>query len=414
AAYVTKWTWPVYTNLQYVYNGTDRTGNIASFSAIGPTRDGRQKPDIAAPGQGIASALSSSMDTTGLASIVYPGQKHFIDQGTSMATPHITGASALILGAFPTTTAASIKTLFTTGAVVDAFTGGVPNYTWGYGKLDVLEAMAKKISSSAVVTRNLYAYDGTAANAIVTLTGTTKYAVRISPSVSGQLTGITLNVTTPNNSPIQGVGNINIQAYTNASGLPGTPLGSVVSYPLLHLNPGTPNYIQLLGAGANLTGGTDYQVVLSIANPAETLLFRTENVTTGTRSSTFNGATWAAATSNYRIRAIVTTSSGLSAIGPDESGTPVQFALGKNYPNPFNPSTRINYSIGERGLVTLEIFDILGRQVRTLVNEVEAAGSYQIVWDGKTAESKPVGSGVYFYRLRSGNLSKTERMVLLK
>jgi len=222
-------------------------------------------------------------------------------------------------------------------------------------------------------------------------------------------------VTTPNNNPIQGVGNITIQAYTNnGSNLPGTALGSSVSYPLQHLNPGTPNYIQLLGAGVNVTSGTDFQIVLSIVNPSETLGFRTENVTNGTRSSTFNGSTWSAVATNHRIRAIVTTSSGLSAIGPDESGTPVQFALGKNYPNPFNPSTRINYSIGERGLVTLEVFDILGRQVRTLVNEVEAAGSYQIVWDGKTAESKPVGSGVYFYRLRSGNLSKTERMVLLK
>ena len=413
-AYVTKWSWPVYTNLQYVYNGTDRTGNIATFSSIGPTRDGRQKPDLAAPGQGIASALSSSMDTTNLASIIYPGQRHFVDQGTSMATPHITGASALILGAFPTTTAVTVKSLLTTGAIADAFTGSVPNYTWGYGKLDVLEAMAKKISSSAVVTRTQYAYDGTAANAIVTLTGTTKYAVRISPTVSGQLTGITLNVTTPNNNPIQGVGNINIQAYTNSLGLPGTPLGSVVSYPLTRLNPGTPNYIQLLGAGVNVTSGTDFQIVLSIANPSETLLFRTESVTSGTHSSTFNGSAWAPATSNHRIRAIVTTASGLSAIGPDQTGTPLEFALGKNYPNPFNPSTRIDYSIGERGLVTLEVFDILGRQVRTLVNEVQAAGSYQIVWDGRTADSKPVTSGVYLYRLRSGSFAKTERMVLLK
>ncbi|HUI11437.1 MAG TPA: S8 family serine peptidase, partial [Bacteroidota bacterium] len=144
AAYVTKWSWPVYTNLQYVYTGTDRTGNIATFSSIGPTRDGRQKPDLAAPGQGIASALSSSMDTTGLASIIYPGQKHFIDQGTSMATPHISGAAALILGAFPTTTAAALRSLLTGSTVVDAFTGSVPGYTWGYGKLDILEAMAKK------------------------------------------------------------------------------------------------------------------------------------------------------------------------------------------------------------------------------------------------------------------------------
>ncbi|HEX7574612.1 MAG TPA: S8 family serine peptidase, partial [Bacteroidota bacterium] len=285
AAYVTKWSWPVYANLQYVYNGTDRTGNIATFSAMGPTRDGRQKPDIAAPGMGITSALSTFEDTTGLASIIYPGQKHFVDQGTSMATPHIAGASALILGAFPTATAASIKSLFTGGAVADAFTGAVPNMTWGYGKLDMLQAMAKKLSASAVVTRSQYGYDGTSANALDTLTGTTKYAVRISPTVTGKLTGITLNVTTPNNNPIRGVGNIICEAYTNVSGLPGTKIGSSVTFPLTRLNAGTPNYIQMIGTGVSVTSGVDFQIVVSIANPAEALAFRTESVGTGTRSS---------------------------------------------------------------------------------------------------------------------------------
>jgi subtilisin family serine protease len=414
AAYVTKWSWPVYSNAQYVYTGTDRTGDIATFSAIGPTRDGRQKPDIAAPGMGITSALSTFEDTTGLASIIYPGQKHFVDQGTSMATPHITGASALILGAFPTATAASIKSLFTGGAIADAFTGSVPNMTWGYGKLDMLQSMAKKLSASAVVTRTQYGYDGTGANALLTLTGTTKYAVRISPTVTGKLTGITLNVTTPNNNPIQGTGNIIVEAYTNVSGLPGTKIGSSVTFPLTRLNAGTPNYIQLLTAGVSVTSGTDFQIVVSIANPAETLLFRTENVGTGTRSSTFNGSSWSAVATNHRIHAIVTTATGVNAIEPGTVGVPVAFELGQNYPNPFNPSTRIGYTIGERGLVTLEVFDVLGRAVATLVNESQAAGSYQIVWNGRNSANIPVTSGVYFYRLRSGAFSRANAMVLLK
>jgi subtilisin family serine protease len=413
AAYVTKWSWPVYANVQYVYNGTDRTSNIATFSAIGPTRDGRQKPDLAAPGMGITSSLSSFEDTTGLASIIYPGQKHFVDQGTSMATPHITGASALILGAFPTATAASIKSLFTGGAIVDAFTGSVPNFTWGYGKLDALQSMAKKISSSAVVTRTQYGYDGTSANAIMTLTGTAKFAVRISPTVTGKLTGITLNVTTPNNNPIQGTGNIICEAYTSVSGLPGTKLGSSVAFPLTRLNAGTSNYIQMLGAGVSVTSGVDFQIVVSIANPSETLLFRTENVGTGTRSSTF-GSSWAAVATNHRIHAIVTTATGVNSVAPGTTGVPVAFDLGRNYPNPFNPSTRIAYTIGERGLVTLEVFDLLGREVATLVNEPQAAGSYQIVWNGRNSGNQPVTSGVYFYRLRSGGFSKTNSMVLLK
>jgi hypothetical protein len=110
----------------------------------------------------------------------------------------------------------------------------------------------------------------------------------------------------------------------------------------------------------------------------------------------------------------VTTATGVNAIEPGTVGVPVAFELGQNYPNPFNPSTRIGYTIGERGLVTLEVFDVLGRAVATLVNESQAAGSYQIVWNGRNSANIPVTSGVYFYRLRSGAFSRTNAMVLLK
>jgi subtilisin family serine protease len=417
AAYVTKWTWPSYVVSQYTYDntpGADRTGNIATFSAMGPTRDGRQKPDIAAPGEGIASALSSSMDTTGYYWLIYPGQKHWIDQGTSMATPHITGAAAIILGANPGATAASIKSLITGGAVTDAFTGSVPNMTWGYGKLDVLRAFSKMISPSTVVTRTQYAYDGTSANNLDTLTGSVKYAVRFTPTVTGRLTGITLNLTTPVNIPIQGNGNLICDVYTNSSGLPGSKMGSSVTVPFTRLSAGTPNYIQMLGAGVNVTVGVDFQVVLSVDNPSSALKVRTEGVLTGTHSSKFNGSSWATVVTNHRIRAIVTTPNGVSSIGPAGGGVPVEYALGQNYPNPFNPTTRISYTIAERGLVSIDVFDILGRQVSTLVNEVQPAGSYEITWNGRNTGNLPVTSGVYFYRLRSGNFTKTNKMVLLK
>ncbi len=416
-AYVTKWTWPSYVVGQYTYDntpGADRTGNIATFSANGPTRDGRQKPDIAAPGEGIASALSSSMDTTGYYWLIYPGQKHWIDQGTSMATPHVTGASALILGAYPNATAASIKSLMTGGAVNDAFTGTVPNMTWGYGKLDALEAMAKQVSSSAVVTRRQYSYDGTSTNNLDTLTGSVKYAVRFTPTVSGRLTGITLNLTTPFYTPILGSGNLICDVYTSSSGLPGSKMGSSVTVPFTRLSAGTPNYIQMLGAGVTVTAGVDFQVVVSVDNPSSALTFRSEGVSTGTHSSKFNGSSWSAVTTNHRIHAIVTTPNGVSTIGPAGGGVPVEYALGQNYPNPFNPTTRISYTIADRGLVSIDVFDILGRQVATLVNEVQPAGSYEITWNGRNTENLPVTSGVYFYRLRSGSFAKTNKMVLLK
>jgi flagellar hook assembly protein FlgD len=88
--------------------------------------------------------------------------------------------------------------------------------------------------------------------------------------------------------------------------------------------------------------------------------------------------------------------------------------LRQNYPNPFNPTTNIEYSIPIKGVVKLRIFDILGRSVATLVDEVQDAGAYHTTWTGKTNNGVAISSGVYFYRLESGSFSKTERMLLLK
>lgn len=315
AAYVTKWNWPVYTNAQYYYVGTDRTGDIATFSSIGPTRDGRQKPDLAAPGMGIASALSSFEDTTGLASNIYPGQKHIVLQGTSMATPHITGASALILGAFPMATAASIKALFTGGAVADAFTGSAPNMTWGYGKLDVLQAMAKQLSGSAPLTRYVLAYDGSQLAGYTWLTGPKKIAVRVTPTASGRLTGFVLHTLDQDYIPIRGSGSLVCEVYSDNGGVPGTRLGSSVTFPLGKLSGGTSNYIQMLGAGVSVTGATDVHIVVSTTILTDSVAVFVDNSTTGTRSNVYSGSAWSGRTYNFAFRAIVT-SGGSTAASP--------------------------------------------------------------------------------------------------
>ncbi|MFZ1321644.1 MAG: T9SS type A sorting domain-containing protein, partial [Ignavibacteria bacterium] len=85
------------------------------------------------------------------------------------------------------------------------------------------------------------------------------------------------------------------------------------------------------------------------------------------------------------------------------------FSLNQNYPNPFNPSTKIAYSIPTNGFVSLKIFNILGKEVQTLVSEVKTAGSYEVSFNGAS-----LSSGVYFYRLESGNFIDTKKMFLLK
>jgi hypothetical protein len=88
---------------------------------------------------------------------------------------------------------------------------------------------------------------------------------------------------------------------------------------------------------------------------------------------------------------------------------PTTYSLKQNYPNPFNPVTRINYDIPKHGFVSLKVYDILGKEVRTLVNDIKSAGTYSIDFNG--AE---LPSGIYFYRLEANAFSETKRMILIK
>ncbi len=88
---------------------------------------------------------------------------------------------------------------------------------------------------------------------------------------------------------------------------------------------------------------------------------------------------------------------------------PRSFVLSQNYPNPFNPSTRISYSIPTSGIITLKIYDILGREIQTLVSDIQKSGTYSINFDGSG-----LSSGIYFYRLQVGSdLIKTRKMLLI-
>jgi len=91
------------------------------------------------------------------------------------------------------------------------------------------------------------------------------------------------------------------------------------------------------------------------------------------------------------------------------NGSPLDFTLSQNYPNPFNPSTKIEYSIPEVSFVQLKVYDILGNEVATLVNEEQSAGTYRADF---TAHN--LASGFYIAQLRAGNFSKTIKMNLLK
>ncbi|MEE8418233.1 MAG: T9SS type A sorting domain-containing protein, partial [candidate division Zixibacteria bacterium] len=89
--------------------------------------------------------------------------------------------------------------------------------------------------------------------------------------------------------------------------------------------------------------------------------------------------------------------------------SPEKFSISQNYPNPFNAMTVIRYSLPEPSDVIIEIYDILGRKVETLVNEKQPVGYHQEIWDATVRSS-----GIYFYRIQAGDHSETRKMVLIK
>jgi len=94
---------------------------------------------------------------------------------------------------------------------------------------------------------------------------------------------------------------------------------------------------------------------------------------------------------------------------------PDKYALGANYPNPFNPSTTITYQLPEAGHVTLQVYDLTGKVVNTLVSDYRPAGYHKVVWNGRDSKATPVATGVYFYRIMAGQAyAETRKMVLMK
>jgi len=98
----------------------------------------------------------------------------------------------------------------------------------------------------------------------------------------------------------------------------------------------------------------------------------------------------------------------------DNTVLPVQTALCENYPNPFNPETTISYVLAKEGIVSIEIYNIKGQKVKTLVDGLQAAGRHNVVWNGKDTRGGDMSSGVYFYRMTTNGYTQTKKMMLVK
>jgi len=99
---------------------------------------------------------------------------------------------------------------------------------------------------------------------------------------------------------------------------------------------------------------------------------------------------------------------------PDTGGVVLRTELAQNEPNPFNPVTKIRFTLANPSQTRIQIYDSAGRLVRTLVDEPMTAGSHTVTWNGLDDAGRPTGSGVFFYRLNAGDFMQSRRMTILK
>ena len=506
-SYVSRWRWHTSGGANVFYTGTDYSDDISSFSSIGPTRDGRQKPEITSPGQGIISCTSTDASPSA-GNIIDP--YYHLNQGTSMASPICAGAVALMLDYNPTLTAAQIKDYLINSSVTDSYTGGaLPDYTWGYGKLNVFNAIGNIYSGAASTFQNLFAYDTWTSSAEETVVKNEKIAIRFTPTNTGEVTGAFFHPS----STVSLTGPINFAIFSDNGGLPDALLnGSFVSVEPSQISVYSWNYVDLSSLNVPVNAGTDYHIVLSNSFGNDFSVFY-DNNSIDNRSSKYEAALvvgyeWNAfSTGDFRLRTVVSTNQSLLPVelisftaAPINDGvllewqtstevnnfgfqvqrtiinsklkiknwedvgfvqgsgnanssksysftdatppsgmvqyrlkqidndgkynysdivevnveTPTQFALEQNYPNPFNPTTTIKYSVPKiinhkSSIINLKIYDILGNEVATLVNENKAPGNYEVNFDGSN-----LSSGVYFYRLETGSFTSVKKLMLIK
>lgn len=304
-AYMAKMDWYGGTPTGYAgYNYTSGTqDDIAGFSSMGPRRDNVQKPDIAANGQAVVSCLSSDSGLANSSPYMVVNGLYRVEQGTSMATPAVTGCVALLLQKKSNATFAQIKTAIATTATKDSFTGATDNNTWGSGKIDVFKA-ASTFSYCQPLERNTYNYEQSYTSSVNYSTNLSakRAALRFTASASGSLGGVYFKTTVS-----IALTNFTIELRTNNAGIPGTLIASSPVIPS-KISKNTWNYFDLSSLGTAVASGTDYFLVL-IPGATDTFGLGQEATNSSRSYTSTNGTTWTSVF-NLRIRPVVYANTG--------------------------------------------------------------------------------------------------------
>ncbi len=434
AAWETKNSW-VSCNAgnTYSYTGPAPLGAIATFSSIGPSRDGYHKPDIAAPGMGIGSTKSA--DATGTcAAYVYQlndGAFHMIDQGTSMAAPHVTGATALLFQKYGAWTPEQVKAYMNANATIDGNTGAPWNITFGNGKLhlgDLLNPVATVVSANGA--ENWFI--GSAQT--LTWTATDNVAVTsvdLQLSRNGGTTWETIAAGVANSGsypwtvtgPATSNAILKVTAY-DAAGNSGSDL-SDASFMILDGATGTllATFVaNTVTDGIELRWGLSAQLSASSIQlqraPASVGPWEVLNVTPrmdGDQYVAVDGSVADGQTYFYRLQA--TNSRGVATTLGQISGTagqPItQFALTRISPNPAKELVQIDFSVPRTANVRISVLDVQGRELAKLADGNHLPGRYSVLWSGQL-NGQRAPQGLYFVRMQAPGVQSTRRVAIAR
>lgn len=434
AAWTSRQNWICCNGTLSQFSGTPAVGNIAPFSSNGPTRDGRLKPDIAAPGLAIISTRSfdvaGNCPVSGASTLIGDGLNHTANSGTSMAAPHTTGACAVLMQKRGALTPAQIKAYLASHAIVDGFTGPVWNNSFGNGKLhlgDLIDPNVLVVAPNggeshvafSPVNLQWLAADASgipSVDLLLSRDGGATWA----PIVSGIAnTGSYIwNATLPASNQCR----LRVVA-TDGNGNTGTD-DSDADWAII--DPVTPTQLTMLAAEP-IDGGVEVRWSLADAaangtsrlqrSAAENGAFEPVSgspVLEGEVLSQVDNTVEAGRTYWYRVTATVR--------GREQTFGPIAvrtgeaiaaFAIGRITPNPSPGAMRVEFALPREAAVELAVVDVQGREIARLVDGVHAAGRYQAQWNGETSRGL-ASPGLYFVRLRAGGQDLKARLVLAR
>jgi subtilisin family serine protease len=416
------------------FGGAVPIGNIANFSSPGPTRDGRLKPDVAAPGTAIASSRSTDtpLPNCTVATVGLPGGAHIINQGTSMAAPHVTGAIALLYQKYGNLTPPQVQTLLHTRAMVDGFVtafGAVPNKDFGWGKLHLGDMADPTVTVTAPnggeifavgqpLTYQWAASDNMSMGSIdlyLSRDGGTSYTlvaagVPNTGSYNTTATGPPSNACKLKVVATDASSNVGTDASDQDWAIIDGPTGTLLS--MLAAEP-SESGISVRWQFADPSAFAAVSVERSDAADGIYVLLGspqggTDGVATFVDREVESGRTYW-----YRIVGQTATGS-RSTFGPISAvaGQAVmELALARVAPNPTTSQARVDFALPTAGHVNLTVHDVQGREIARLADGTFAAGRFQATWNGRS-ERGTAPAGLYFVRLQALGRTLTQRLVV--